>query len=168
MCLLQVLLKNPSVFSPHIFPLTAPGAPILEAHQGSRGHSPHSGACHPCPQALSLDFPSPCCSLHLSTVFMCCSSGLHMSLTPETSEEGVENALSIILKLMVSAAFELTLAFCLIFKSTKTSGPSQRAQNTAVVTATTITIVSTYYVPNTSHKLILTTTYKIGTVTTML
>ena len=80
----------------------------------------------------------------------------------------MENALSIILKLMVSAAFKFTLAFCLTFKSTNTSGPSQRAQNTVVISAATITTVSTYYEPNTLQKLILTTTYKIGTVTPML
>ena len=80
----------------------------------------------------------------------------------------MENALSIILKLMVSAAFKLTLAFCPTFKSTNTSGPSQRAQNTVVITAATITTVSTYSEPNTLHKLILATTYKIGTVTPML
>lgn len=54
--------------------------------------------------------------------------------------------------LKMHSSFKLMLAFCVTLRSTNTSGPSQRAQNSVMITAT-ITIFSTYHVPNTWLKL---------------
>lgn len=50
--------------------------------------------------------------------------------------------------LKMHSSFKLMLAFCVTLRSANTSGPSQRAQNSVMITAA-ITIFSTYHGPNT-------------------